>query len=241
MFRLRSLAVIVLLAVSSLLTLKLMGLSQWIQAILVIGVELLLGVLLHEIVDGRGRRAASLPRHRPGHRPGQPSHRRKHPSSHSNPGGSRGSAVGEAEAYVPSCRLLLPVRDDRPALVDYALRECRSHRAELDLLFLRVMTVMPMGPVPPLSEADDDEARGVIERARRRAEAAGVPFRAIYAATHNPPATILEQAGDREADLVLMSASRRGRGGLVSKMLVRDDVRDVLKALPDHIGLLVHA
>jgi nucleotide-binding universal stress UspA family protein len=239
MFRLRSLAVIVLLAASSLLTLKLMGFSQWIQAILVIGVELLLGVLLHQILEGRGRRAASEPRHRPGHRPGQPSHRRKHPSSHSHPGGSRGPAV--VDAYLPRCRLLLPVRDDRPALVDYALRECRSHGAELDLLFIRVMTVMPMGPVAPLSEADDDEARGVIERARLRAEAAGVPFRALYAATHNPPATILEKASEREADLVLMSASRRGRGGLVSKMLVRDDVRAVLNALPDHIGLLVHA
>jgi nucleotide-binding universal stress UspA family protein len=240
MFRLRSLAVIVLLTVSSLLTLKLMGLSQWIQAILVIGVELLLGVLLHQILEGRGRRAASEPRHRPGHRPGQPSHRRKHPSSHSHPGGSRGPAV-DAETYVPRCRLLLPVHDDRPALVDYALRECRSHGAELDLLFIRVMTVMPMGPVAPLSEADDDEARGVIERARLRAEAAGVPFRALYAATHNPPATILEKATERDADLVLMSASGRGRRSLVSKMLVRDDVRDVLRALPDHIGLLVHA
>jgi hypothetical protein len=240
MFRLRSLAVIVLLAASSLLTLKLMGLSQWVQAILVIGVELLLGALIHEILDAR-RRRASQHRHRPGHRPGQSSHRRKQPSSHSNPGGSRGTVVDSAETYVPRCRLLLPIRDDRPGLVDYALRECRSHRAELDFLFIRVMTVMPMGPVSPLTEADDDEARDVIERARRRAEAAGVPFRALYAATHNPPATILEKATERDADLVLMSASGRGRRSLVSKMLVRDDVRDVLRALPDHIGLLVHA
>ena len=57
MFRLRSLAVVVLLVASSLVTLKLMGWSQWIQAILVIAVELSLGVVLHEMVEASARRA----------------------------------------------------------------------------------------------------------------------------------------------------------------------------------------
>jgi hypothetical protein len=59
MLRLRGLAVVVLLTASSLLTLRLMGLSQWIQAILIIAVELSLGVLLHEMLENRDRREAA--------------------------------------------------------------------------------------------------------------------------------------------------------------------------------------
>jgi hypothetical protein len=61
MLRLRGLAVVVLLTASSLLTLRLMGLSQWIQAILIIAVELSLGVLLHEMLENRDRREAARP------------------------------------------------------------------------------------------------------------------------------------------------------------------------------------
>ena len=80
MLRLRSVAVVVLLTASSLLTLKLMGLSQWIQAILVIAVELSLGVVLHELVEGRSRRGSRPARRaRPGHHPSPPGHRRRFP------------------------------------------------------------------------------------------------------------------------------------------------------------------
>ncbi len=216
MLRLRTVAVIVLLAASSLLTLKLMGLSQWIQAILVIGVELSLGVVLHEMVDGRRGRERGPARHlRPGHHPTLPTRRRKPPHGHA------------PAAYEPRCRLLLPIHDDRPGLVDYALRECRSHRAELDLLVLR-------------APGDLEGARAIIERLRRRAEVAGVPFRADLAVTQDAPATILERASAR-ADLVVMAAPSRGGTGPSAAGSMRDEVRAVLDALPDHVGLLVHA
>ncbi len=242
MFRSRGVAVVVLLAASSLLTLKLMGLSQWIQAILVIGVELSLGVVIHEMVDGPGRREARARRHRhrPGHHAGPPSHRRR-PSHHPPaPGPPRTPARDEA-ASEAGRRLLLPVRDDRPGLVDYALRECRSHRAGLDLLFLRVLRGIPDGPSAAPWVGDDLEARTLIERARRRAERAGVPFRAFDAVTTDAAATILEQATAREADLVVMAAPGRGRGIFAARRPGRDDLGAVLDALPDHIGLLVHA
>jgi nucleotide-binding universal stress UspA family protein len=214
MFRLRTVAVVVLLAASSLLTLRLMGLSQWIQAILVIAVELSLGVVLHEMVDGHARRERATSRHlRPGHHPALPTHRRRPPHGHA------------PAAYEPRCRLLLPVHEDRPDLVDYALRECRSHRAELDLLVLR----------PP---GDVEGGRAIIERLRRRAEHAGVPFRADSAVTKDAPATILERATAGAAALVVMAAPRGGRFAGTS---MRDEIRAVLDALPEHVGLLVHA
>ena len=224
MFRLRTVAVVVLLAASSLLTLKLMGFSQWIQAILVIAVELSLGVVIHEMIDGRGRRESSSARRpRPGHRPAPPTHRRRLP--HAPPHGPR---PDDPAAYEPRCRLLLPMHDDRPDLVDYALRECRTHRAELDLLVLR----------PP---GDLEGASAIIERLRRRAECAGVPFRAASTVTKDVPAAILKQATARAADLVVMAAPRRVRAGLFARRPGRDDIRAVLDALPDHVGLLVHA
>lgn len=217
--RLRTVAVVVLLAASSLLTLRLMGLSQWIQAILVIAVELSLGVVLHEIVDGRGRRPREprLARHlRPGAYPSLPAHRRKPPHGPS--------------AYEPRRRLLLPMHEDqdRPDLVDYALRECRSHRAELDLLVLR-------------APGDVEGGRAIVERLRRRAEGAGVPFRADVAVTRDAPATILERAASRAADLVVMAAPRGDRAGSSAGTSLRDEIRAVLDALPEHVGLLVHA
>lgn len=218
-FRLRTVAIVVLLGASSLVTLWLMGLSQWIQAVLVIAVELSLGVVLHEMVDGPGRREPGPARRiRPGHHPMLPTHRRTYPRPTS----------AEPASYEPKCRLLLPVHEDRPDLVDYALRECRSHRAELDLLVLR-------------EPGDAEGGRAVIERLRRRAEGAGVPFRTDLAVTRDAPAAILKRATSCAADLVVMAAPPRGRGGFFGRRSTRDEVRAVLDALPEHVGLLVHA
>jgi nucleotide-binding universal stress UspA family protein len=238
MLRLRGLAIVILLTASSLLTLKLMGLSQWIQAILIIAVELSLGVVLHEMLEGRDRREHAR----------RPTHHRKpprpllHVTAHVHPhrhGARAGSEDKDAsvEAYQPRCRLLLPVRDDRPGLVEYAIRECRSHRAELDLLFLRVPGHGAIGT----KTEEDKEALAVIEHARRRAERAGVPFQAFYAVTCDIPRTIVTEANARQADLVIMAAPGRERIRIWPGRPARDDIRAVLDALPEDVGLLVHA
>ena len=240
MFRLRSLAVVVLLVASSLVTLKLMGWSQWIQAILVIAVELSLGVVLHEMVEASARRARA-DRQRPPHRRAPTAHRRRptHPRAARDEGDDRRAGFAPSDAYAPTCRLLLPVRDDQPGLVEFAIRESRAHRAELDLLFVRMLAVLPMEPGSAPTEQEDNEARAVIGRARRMADREGVPFRALYQTTSDAASTILELAANREADLVVMAAPRQG--GFLSKRKARDDLRAVLDALPEHISLLVHA
>ena len=68
-----------------------------------------------------------------------------------------------------------------------------------------------------------------------------MPFRAECAVTRDVPAAILKQATARAADLVVMAAPPRGRAGLFARRPGRDDIRAVLDALPDHVGLLVHA
>jgi hypothetical protein len=240
MFRLRSLAVVVLLVASSVVTLKLMGWSQWVQAILVIAVELSLGVILHEIVEGSAQRARAS-RQRPSRRGPPASHRRKAPLPRVRPQAEPDCPpVGlPTTAYTPVCRLLLPVREDRPGLVEFAIRESRAHRAELDLLFVRLIAVLPMGPSSNPTEDEDDEAREVIARARKMADREGIPFRSLYQITSDPAATILELAAERDADLVVMPAPKRG--GFIAKYTTRDDLQAVLKSLPRHIGLLVHA
>ncbi len=240
MFRLRSLAVVVLLVASSLVTLRLMGWSQWIQAILVIGVELSLGIVLHAMIEGSTRRERQS-RHRPPRRLSPSGPRRKQPGVHAHRSKVDDKPVEplSVAAYSPTCRLLLPLRDDRPGLIEFAIRESRAHRAELDLLFVRRLNVFPMGSVSTPTEADDEEARAVIERARRLADREGIPFRSLYEVTSDPAGTILEWAEAREADLVVMPAPRRG--GFIAKRMARDDLKAVLNALPEHISLLVHA
>jgi nucleotide-binding universal stress UspA family protein len=238
MLRLRGLAVVVLLTASSLLTLKLMGLSQWIQAILIIAVELSLGIVLHEMLEGRDRRErARRPTLR--RKPPRPLH---HITAHIHPHlhGSKAESMDKdpsAEPYEPRCRLLLPVRDDRPGLVEYAIRECRSHRAELDLLFLRVPGHGWIGT----KTEEDKEALAVIEHTRRLAERAGVPFQAFYAVTCDVPRTIVTEANARQADLVVMAAPGRERVRIWPGRPGRDDIRTVIDALPGDVGLLVHA
>lgn len=238
MTRSRGVGVVVLLGASGALTLKLMGPEQWVQAILVIAVELCLGVVLHSLVEGDRRRRPVARRGRPDHHDGHPPRKRR------RAGGARvetASALVPMASYRAECRLLLPVRDGCPGPVDYAIRESLARRAELDLLFVRVLAALPMSPGFEPTEADDPEALAAIGRARRRAEAAGVPFRSSYAVTSHPPAAILVAATARGADLVVLTAPRRGRLGLVDRLFGRDDARAVLDALPDRIGLLIHA
>ena len=237
MLRPRSLAVVALLAASSLLTLFLMGLSQWIQAILVIAVELSLGLVLHGMTVGSEGRAASLAsRRRPGRHLPLHAHKRKAPHGH----GDLDRPEPTVGSYAPVCRLMFPIRDDRPDLVAFAIRECLSHRAELDLVFVRVLTVVRMGPGSEPTEFEDEEAHALIERIRGRVVRAGVPCRSDYVVTSSPSSAIVELATIRNADLLLMPAPRRDRG-VLSKLWVRDEVRDVLAALPEHVGLLIHA
>jgi hypothetical protein len=239
MLGLRGLVLLVLLIGSSVVTLVLMGLSQWIQAILVIAVELCLGILLHEILEGsQQQRRKERPR---ATKQVPTTHRRKTPAGQLK----KPSRLGNHEdsdpdrTYSPICRLLYPVRDSELAHLEFAIRECRVHRAELDLLFVRKMAPFLMTASSPMTETDDPEAHTVIERARHIAELQGIPFQASYAVSIDPSATILEVTVERQAHLLVLPAPRYS--SLMAKWKGEDNLQNLLKSLPTNVSVLIRS
>lgn len=135
-------------------------------------------------------------------------------------------------------RILVPVSVDDSDLLDFAVEDCHARRAEMILLFLRPLAVMPMGPtaLPGLSE--DAEARATFDRVAALADRAGIPLRTIYATTADLAATIGEFARDCEADVVLVGSARRAG---FARFLTRDPTPSILKMLPEHASLTIRA
>jgi hypothetical protein len=138
----------------------------------------------------------------------------------------------------PHCRLMLPLSGDQPGLVAFALEECRVRQAEMLVLFLRPIAIIPMGPIPLPGLSEDEEARATIDRVGSEADRVGVPMRAIYAPTGDRPLTIGEAAGTYEADIVVVGSPRLG---LLSRYLTRDSTPSLLRLLPQRTSLLIHA
>ena len=53
-----------------------------------------------------------------------------------------------------------------PRLLEFAMKECLTRQAELDILFIRHLAVTPMGPTAPPSLAEDADALALFERLR---------------------------------------------------------------------------
>jgi nucleotide-binding universal stress UspA family protein len=135
-------------------------------------------------------------------------------------------------------RILVPVSGDEADLLDFALKECHTRQAELILLFLRAMAVMPMGPNPLPGLDEDDEAKATFERLSSEAAKLGVPLRTLYATTADLPATIGEFARSSEADVVILGSPRRVG---FSRFLTRDPTPSILKMLPERASLTIRA
>jgi nucleotide-binding universal stress UspA family protein len=239
----RLLAVLLFTALS-LLALAVSGLLDWVTGVLFLALELLADSLRRLFGRREPHRHHAPHRHRPpavpvvhvSHRPRRLGARKGLPGhSRVRPGGDDPSPP---DPSTPKVRVLLPLDDDRPELVAFALDECRSRQAELLLLFLRPLAVVPMGPNPPLTLAEDDRARSVLDRLGDQAKQAGVPFRTLYEVTHDRAATILAAARAFEADVLLLEAPRRRR---LWSVLAGDVTQDILRHLPGHVNLLIHA
>jgi nucleotide-binding universal stress UspA family protein len=127
--------------------------------------------------------------------------------------------------------------DDAP-LIDFAFEECRVRRAELLLLFLRPMAVVPMGPIPLPGFLEDDQAKATFQRVEELASQAGVPLRTFYETTGDRSATIGEVARATEADVVIVGSPRKHG---VARFLTRDPNPSILKLLPERASLMIHA
>jgi nucleotide-binding universal stress UspA family protein len=140
-------------------------------------------------------------------------------------------------AYKPVERIMVPTHGN-PHLIKFALKECKTRQAELDLLFIRHLAVTPMGPAafPKLDE--DEHALALFDRVREQARAEGVPLRLLYGVARDIPDAILDMAVTHGADLLLLGTTRRGT---LWKAMKGDIIQAVAEQLPGSIDLLIHA
>jgi nucleotide-binding universal stress UspA family protein len=140
-------------------------------------------------------------------------------------------------AYKPTERVMVATQGN-PRLLAYALKQCKSREAELQLLFLRPLAVTPMGASPASTLAEDPDARDLFEQIRAQAHEAGVPLRLLYGATTDIPYAILDMAVTHGADTLMLGATRRGT---LWRAMKGDVISGVAEQLPEGIDLLVHA
>ncbi|HEX8201604.1 MAG TPA: universal stress protein, partial [Isosphaeraceae bacterium] len=140
-------------------------------------------------------------------------------------------------AYKPGERVMVATQGNS-RLIAFALKECKSRQAELQLLFIRHLAILPMGPAPIPALAEDTEAQELFDRVRAQAKEAGVPLRLLHGVARDIPDAILEMAVTHGADILLLGATRRGT---LWKAMKGDVIQAVAEQLPEQVGLLIHA
>jgi amino acid transporter/nucleotide-binding universal stress UspA family protein len=140
-------------------------------------------------------------------------------------------------AYRPKERVMVATQGN-PRLLDFALKECKSRQAELQLLFIRHLAVTPMGTAPIPTLAEDTPAQELFDRMRQQAKDVGVPLRLLYGVARDIPDAILDMAVTHGADLLLLGTTRRGA---LWKAMKGDVIQAVAEQLPETVGLLIHA
>ncbi|MBX6313837.1 MAG: amino acid permease [Isosphaeraceae bacterium] len=140
-------------------------------------------------------------------------------------------------AYTPKERIMVATQGN-PRLIDFALKECKSRQAELQILFIRHLAVTPMGPTPIPTLAEDEQARTLFDQLRQQAKEAGVPLRLLYGVARDIPDAILDMAVTHGADTLVLGTTRRGA---LWRAMKGDVIQGVAEHLPEGIDLLIHA
>ncbi len=151
---------------------------------------------------------------------------------------------GEVNPSLPSgttprtpSRILVATRGN-PGLLRFAAEEARNRQAELLVLFVRQLAVIPMGSVATPNWTEDEEAQALFEEAKKIGQTAGIVVRPLYAVTHDVADAILELAVTYGVDLLILGVSQRGRLG---RLMKGDVIQQVAQYLPERITLLIHA
>jgi amino acid transporter len=140
-------------------------------------------------------------------------------------------------AYKPKSRIMVATQGN-PRLIDFALQECQSRQAELQLLFIRHLAFNPIGPIEVTKLDEDEQAQELFDRVREQAREAGVPLRLLYGVARDIPDAILDMAVTHGADMLLLGSTRRGA---LWKAMKGDVIQAVAEQLPEAVGLLIHA
>ncbi|MCX8138484.1 MAG: amino acid permease [Gemmataceae bacterium] len=157
------------------------------------------------------------------------------PPGHLESGTPLHSAAGTAPRTPP--RILVATRGN-PGLLRFAVEEARNRQAELLVLFVRQLAVIPMGSVTTPNWTEDEEAQALFKEARTLAQPMGIVVRPLYAVTHDVAEAILELAVTYGVDLLILGVSQRGR---LDRLMKGDVIQQVAQYLPERITLLIHA
>jgi nucleotide-binding universal stress UspA family protein len=117
----------------------------------------------------------------------------------------------------------------------FALAEAKTHKAELDVLFVRHIAVPVLGPNSPDVSVDPTAGR-FFETVKQEAAAAGVTVHSLYVVARNVSKAIVDSAVERKTDVLILSSIRHGR---IWRAVKGDLIRNVTRRLPDSIELLV--
>ncbi len=142
-----------------------------------------------------------------------------------------------APAYEPVGRIMAATRWN-PRLIRFAVEEAKNRRAELFILFVRHLAVIPMGSVTVPDASHDIDAQAVFNDAQAAARQAGVPLRLLYSVAENVPDAILDIAVTHGVDLLILGATQRGA---LWRTMKGDVIQRVGQYLPEGTGLLIHA
>lgn len=142
-------------------------------------------------------------------------------------------------AYEPKGIVMVAARGGNPRLLQFAVEEAKNRQAELRVLFVRQLAVLPMGPEEEVLDPNSDaEAQKVFAEAERLAREAGVPCRRVYTSSDNVAAMIADTAATHGADVLILGASQRGP---FWKAMKGDVIQEVGAYLPDDMRLIIHA
>jgi nucleotide-binding universal stress UspA family protein len=140
-------------------------------------------------------------------------------------------------AYASAARLMVATRGN-PKLLHFALAEAKARRAELLVLFVRQLAVIPMGSAGVPDAGQDAEAQALFRDCQAAADAAGVPVRFLYVEASDIAEAILDLAVTHGVDCLILGASQRGT---LWRTMKGDVIQQVAQYLPERTALLIHA
>lgn len=123
-------------------------------------------------------------------------------------------------------------------LIRFALEEAKNRQAELLVLFVRHLAVIPMGSAGTPDAGQDAEAQALFKYAKEAADEAGVPVQMLYALTSDVADAILDLAVTYGVDFLILGASQRGA---LWQTMKGDVIQQVARYLPERTCLLIHA
>ncbi len=138
---------------------------------------------------------------------------------------------------IPAQRIMVATRGN-PKLVRFAVEQARTRQAELLVLFVRQLAVVPMGSVTEPDAQSDLDAQALFADVESAARETGVPMRLLYAVADNVAEAILDLAVTHGVDLLILGATQRGA---LWRVMKGDVIQQVGEYLPERTSLVIHA